>query len=191
MLKDERTVYISDTLEGIVGYANKKLPVIKKGNEEINKYKNLRDKLRYRITTIKKELEHTKKDSERYDKLLKMLQDTEEEEEICLLVLEDLNKDAPRHKPLKRKIKKRTLKQIEVEILKIIEFAKTKDCTWLTKEDVARYLQVKECQVEQVFMKLNREGILGQAEHRAPHDSCRDPYGFDSHEWMSDHYRIL
>ena len=32
----------------------------------------------------------------------------------------------------------------------------------LTKEDVALYLQVKECQVEQVFMELNKKGILGQ-----------------------------
>ena len=98
------------------------------------------------------------------------------------------------HKTLKRKIKKRSLDQIKEAILAIIEQAKKDypdESLYLTKEDVAIHLQVKESQVEQVFMILNREGILTQPVHRAPHDSQRDPWGFDGiSEWQSDHYYI-
>lgn len=96
------------------------------------------------------------------------------------------------HKSLKRKIKRRSNLQIKQMILEIIKDAKEKNLIYLTKEDIARCLQVKEKQVEQVFMELNREGILSQAIHHAPHDSNRDPWGFDGNKWWaSDLYMIL
>ena len=101
------------------------------------------------------------------------------------------------HKPLKRKIKKRTNVWVEQEVMKIIKQKLNTNSnlhvdTILTKEDVALYLEVKECQVEQVFMELNKKGILGQAIHHAPHDSQRDPNGFiGCMGWASDIYPIL
>lgn len=95
---------------------------------------------------------------------------------------------------LKKTYKKLTDEKLEVEILRIIEKSKEKGYNWLTKEDVANHLHVKESQVEKIFMKLNRDGILSQPQHRAPHDSNRDPiFGFGDCKgmWKSDIYTIL
>ena len=93
------------------------------------------------------------------------------------------------HKKLKRSMKKNSDEKVEEEILEIINEEKPE---FLTKEDVAMRLQVKESQVEKIFMKLNREKILKQPLHKAPHDSCRDPWGgFENCKmWMSDIYYI-
>lgn len=92
------------------------------------------------------------------------------------------------HKGLKRKIKKRSNDWIKEQVLDII---KTNKPNFLKKEEVARLLQVKECQVEQVFHQLNLEGILYQATHHALHDTQRDPYGFEgTMGWAGDIYYI-
>lgn len=100
------------------------------------------------------------------------------------------NEHAPQHKGLRRSVKKRNLEQIKTTVLELIK--NNPDRSYLTKEDVARTLCVKECQVEQVFAILNREGILGQARHEAPHDNQREPWsGFIGNMgWCSDTYRI-
>lgn len=101
------------------------------------------------------------------------------------------NKHAPQHKGLRRSIKKRSLDQIKASVLGLIK--NNPDRTSLTKEDVARTLCVKECQVEQVFAILNREGVLSQARHHAPHDNQREPWsGFlGTMGWCGDSYKIL
>lgn len=89
--------------------------------------------------------------------------------------------------------KKQSLTVLECKILKLIaEMKKDAKAAFLTKEDTAKYLHARVSQVEQVFMTLNRKGILTQPVHRAPHDSSRDPQGYESnHEWMSDRYYFV
>lgn len=130
----------------------------------------------------------------------KLIQKAEEHEKIIQSRLDKAKEELKKlqetspiiHKGLKRKIKKRKNSWIKEEVLKIIEERIKEDkYLFLTKEDIARKLEVKECQVEQVFMELNREGILSQAIHKAPHDSKRDPWGFDcNYFWNGDIYRI-
>lgn len=113
-----------------------------------------------------------------------------------LLIKEFESASHKSHKCLKRKIKKRSNIWIKKEVLKIIheknsKKTKTYKDTILTKENVARILQVKESQVQQVFMELNREGVLYQPIHHAPHDSQRDPWGFKGcMGWAEDIYEI-
>lgn len=117
----------------------------------------------------------------------------EQEIKIHKLVyeLEELKKGKS-HKCLKRKIKKRNLTWIKEHVLLIIEREKLKNNFYLSKENIARELQVKECQVEQVFHILNRESIISQPIHHAPHDSQRDPNGFIGEMgWKGDLYKIL
>lgn len=89
--------------------------------------------------------------------------------------------------------KKQSLTVLECKILKLIaEMKKDAKITFLTKEDTAKYLRARVSQVEQVFMTLNRKGILQQPVHLAPHDSSRDPQGYENnHEWMSDRYYFV
>lgn len=92
------------------------------------------------------------------------------------------------HKGLKRKIKKRSNDWIEEQVMNII---KTDNPDWVRKEDIARTLEVKECQVEQVFHTLNLKGVLSQAVHHAPHDTQRDPNGFIGvMGWSGDFYYV-
>ena len=86
----------------------------------------------------------------------------------------------PSHKGFHHKAKKRSNEQIREIVLDYIK-----------KEDIARLFEVKESQVEQVFRQLNLEGILNQPIHYAPHDSQRDPWGYDGNmAWMGDLYYL-
>ena len=101
-------------------------------------------------------------------------------------------KNGKSHKGLKRKIKKRSNNWIKEQVLILIKKEKEKGSFYIQKEDVARILQVKECQVEQVFHQLNLEGILTKAVHHAPHDSQRDPWGFIGNmAWSGDLYYFV
>lgn len=101
-------------------------------------------------------------------------------------------KQQPCHKKLKRSVKKRSDSWVKEEILKIIEETKKENKKVLHKEDVAFKLQVKISQVEKIFMQLNREGLLSQAQHHILHDSNREPYGFGGDSaWASDCYYIM
>lgn len=190
MFRDEKYVYAHESRKSLFGYSDKKYARLPKGNDTLNRLKEdlhaAKQRLRFheyrlkncddesRISYYKENAKKAKDDIERLSRLLENQKDV-----------------FPCHKLLKRKIKKRTNKQIKEEILKIIEEARKANEDSLTKEDVAIYLQVKEKQVEQVFMELNREGILSQPVHRAPHDSSRDPHGFECNNWwVSDRYYI-
>lgn len=59
------------------------------------------------------------------------------------------------------------------------------------KEELAEKHKVKPSQVEDVFRILNREGMLSQAVHGAPHDSKRDRWGVGGDSaWCADHYYL-
>lgn len=190
MFRDEKYVYTHESRKSLFGYSDKtytRLPkknvVLEKIQEDLHAAKQRLKFNEYRLKTCddptrisyyEDNIKKANNDIERLSRKLKQ----QKNNSFC-------------HKVLKRKIKKRTNAQIKEEILKIIEEAKKANENSLTKEDVAAYLQVKEKQVEQVFMELNREGILSQPVHRAPHDSNRDPHGFDGNNWwMSDRYYI-
>lgn len=133
------------------------------------------------------------KDTRKVEILLEAIEMTKEKIALKEEEIKNLQKTNPIiHKGLKRKIKKRKNSWIKEEILKIIdERIKENKYLYLNKEDIARTLEVKECQVEQVFMELNREGYISQAIHHAPHDSKRDPWGFDcNYFWSGDIYSI-
>ena len=118
-------------------------------------------------------------------------QETKELEETKNKLYELQKTNQVCHKTLKRKIKKRSNTWIKEQILTILKEDTKEEIPYLMKEDIARILEVKECQVEQVFMELNREGYLSKAIHKAPHDSQRDPHGFIGNMmWMGDIYEI-
>lgn len=105
----------------------------------------------------------------------------------------------PPHRLLKRKIKKRSDAKAEELILdyinRVAENPKLSVVAMgpaVAKEGVAHALELPVSQVENIFRKLNREGILSQRNHRYAHDTNRNPifYGSDS-GWASDYYMIL
>ena len=116
---------------------------------------------------------------------------------------EELNQERkrpqPPHRLLKRKIKKRSDAKAEELILEYInrvaenpKLSVVAMGTAVAKEKVAYDLELPVSQVENIFRKLNREGILSQRNHRYAHDTNRNPifYGSDS-GWASDYYMIL
>lgn len=212
MFRDEHSVYMSDTEDTLFSNSkSNKFQRMEKGTVDSKKIKKRLEHLEKTVSIFENYLKNPRKKDTLIDLFLKKdnlleaedeeikayirkrLDDLKEDIQIYTWLLEDELKKCPQHKPLKRKIKKRTNVQVKTEVLKIIEKIMADDSLrkCLTKEDVARYLQVKECQVEQVFMELNREGILSQPVHHAPHDSQRDPWGFYGNNWwMSDLYYI-
>lgn len=97
--------------------------------------------------------------------------------------------DYGKRSAIKTNPKKQNLTVLEARVLKqISEIRKNPNITYITKEDMARALHARESQIEQVFMILNRKGILRQPQHRAPHDSNRDPWGYDNSTWQGDFY---
>ena len=66
---------------------------------------------------------------------------------------------------------------------KLLALVRSFVCNWkdnnkpISKEQVAFIFQCKTHLIEQCFNILNKEGLLGQPVHKAPHDSKRD-YAF-------------
>ena len=101
------------------------------------------------------------------------------------------NLPAEKTHKIKRTYKKMSQEKIREYALDQIEKAKAAGEWYITADDIAHQLNVKTHFVEQVFQKLNVEGILSQPIHQAPHDSNRDPWGFPNCKgWMADLYRI-
>lgn len=93
-----------------------------------------------------------------------------------------------KHKPLSPK----PLKKYKFE--KLLALVRSFVNSWdenkpLYKEQVAYTFQCKTHLIEQCFNILNREGILNQPTHSAPHDSTRAHFfcGGDS-AWCGDRY---
>lgn len=130
------------------------------------------------------------------DKLADQIVALQEEIVDLKMKLNDFySKQQSPHKIMRRSTKKRSDDWVYKEVLKIIQEKKKSNkyySDWyLTKEDVAIYLKVKEKQVDKVFMRLNQEGVLEQPIHRAPHDTNRSIDGFDNcRGWASDLYYI-
>lgn len=114
---------------------------------------------------------------------------TELEREIRQLKRDLEDQNYGKRKNLRTKARLQNPGVLEAKILKKIADTKNRGVTYVTKEDMAAALNARESQVEQIFMDLNRKGILNQPVHHAPHDSNRDPMngGTVSH-WMSDFY---
>ena len=96
-----------------------------------------------------------------------------------------------RHR-IKKTYKKMSQEKIREYALKQIKIAKKNGEIYVMAEDIAHQINVKPHFVHQVFQQFNIEGILSQPIHHAPHDSNRDPWGFDGiNGWMADLYRII
>lgn len=102
------------------------------------------------------------------------------------------NLPAEKTHKIKKTYKKLSQEKIREYVLGQIEIAKRNGEMYVMAEDIAHQLNVKPHFVHQVFQKLNVEGILSQPSHHAPHDSNRDPWGFDGIKgWKADLYRII
>jgi len=69
---------------------------------------------------------------------------------------------------------------------------------YITKEEIAKVLKCKPSDLDKMFMRLNREGILSQAKHRRMHDTARYgnieetlSYDYGNSDWTPDAYDIL
>ncbi len=60
----------------------------------------------------------------------------------------------------------------------------------VTKEGIAKLLEVPEHQVKITFHKLNQQGILSQPHNIPPHDSKRDFWGGNDSSWTASSYTI-
>lgn len=94
---------------------------------------------------------------------------------------------------LRPSLRKASAEKILPEVRGIVSGMKISGKTFLFKEDLARKLNVHVRHVEQCLHVLNREGIVGQAEHRSASDTSRDPWGWghSASGWTGDVYPIL
>lgn len=206
MVRWEKEVYINgekkytrpekkglEELKNDLSYAEYK----QKENERLNG--NIIKKIEAEVQELQKNVK-TKKDRKNLAYQKKYLQTRKNafiqmqrhwQKEICNLkkqirIFEE-NKN-PSHKGFHYKTKRRSNEQIREMVL---DYIKKENPDYISKEDIARLFEVKESQVEQVFRQLNLEGILNQPIHHAPHDSQRDPWGFQGNMgWMGDLYYI-
>lgn len=102
------------------------------------------------------------------------------------------NLPAQKTHKIKKTYKKMSQDKIRSYALEQIERAKAREELYIRAWDIAYQLNVKPHFVEQVFQQLNVEGVLSQPIHHAPHDSNRDPWGFDGIKgWKADIYKII
>lgn len=101
------------------------------------------------------------------------------------------------HKKLKSSVKKYSYENLYDKVKEYIVGKVERNEYVVSKEDITATFRCRVKDLDKIFMQLNREGILSQAEHRFMHDSMRNPneetissdYGRYS-DWASDIYRI-
>ena len=105
--------------------------------------------------------------------------------------------DNPSHKKLKPSVKKYSYDVLYKMVFDYIKDKAQDNHFSITKEDIAISLKCRVKDLDKIFMQLNREGILSQAEHRFMHDSMRNPNEetissdyVRCSDWASDIYRI-
>ena len=150
----------------------KKLAAIRQDLEE--KIAHCRNQLRYSGPGISEKMkERARRDLAKYERQL-------------------ANLPAEKTHKIKKTYKKMSYDKIRAYALDQIEKAKKAGLLYISAWDIAHQLNVKPHFVEQVFQKLNVEGVLSQPIHLAPHDSKRDPWGFDNcYGWAADLYRVI
>ena len=94
-------------------------------------------------------------------------------------------------KPIYKRIKNDKLYElVKNYIIKL----KKENIEYVYAEKIAEKFKVKKHRIKVVFMLLNKESILGQAENKPPHDSNRNlsmmDYGPDN-SWRASRYEIL
>lgn len=101
------------------------------------------------------------------------------------------------HKKLKPSVKKYSYDVLYKMVSDYIKDKAQDNHFSITKEDIAISLKCRVKDLDKIFMRLNREGILSQAEHRFMHDSMRNPNEetissdyVRCSDWASDIYRI-
>lgn len=101
------------------------------------------------------------------------------------------------HKKLKPSVKKYSYENLYDKVKEYIVGKVERNEYVVSKEDIAATFRCRVKDLDKIFMQLNREGILSQAEHRFMHDSMRNPYEetissdyIRCSDWASDIYRI-
>lgn len=99
----------------------------------------------------------------------------------------------PSHKRLKTCKKKVKPTKLKNQVLSLIDEAISNETYFVYKEDCAYRLQVKVKDLDKIFMELNREGVLSQAQHKFMHDSNRGYSPLlpgEQSDWRGDIYYI-
>ena len=110
------------------------------------------------------------------------------EKRIRELRKKESDNPSKRIKKCRKKISHDKLKEI---ILSYINTINSDTNYNVTKEEISQKFNVKESDVELIFMELNREGILSQRVPRYAHDTSRNPtFPMDISGWSSDIYNI-
>lgn len=183
--------------EGNKIYINK--DSFQRANKEYNDYalqvKKELYRIRDKILRITHEYScHPKKDlTEKEQSELQKL-----EKEFIFWSNEMSKQRGKQHKFKTRKKECKSLEKIKEFVLKYISNEKEKGYHYISKENIMYEFPCKKGLLDKVFMELNREGILSQAEHKFMHDSYRvsETLMFSSDfindsDWASDLYRIL
>ena len=106
---------------------------------------------------------------------------------------EEINNPSKRVKKCRKKIPHKKLKEMILSYIDNLNNLNNKDCipNYITKEEISQKFNVKESDVELVFMELNKEGILSQRVSRYAHDTNRNPmFPMDISGWSADWYYI-
>ena len=194
MIRYENTVYYKDNL-GVTEKSKSKLFVRpEETNQEIADLKATLSSKRNILEFTEKCVRNTENDSKR-DTLLQRKERLEKEiVELEQLIYEKKSSEnRSQTVKLKRPFKKRSDEKVEEELVRIVKMEKNKGTRFVTKENLARTLKVKESQIEKILMSLNRKGLVSRPVHHTPHD-CRRGTTMDAgwdNSWCGDLYYIL
>lgn len=109
------------------------------------------------------------------------------EKRIRKLRKKESDNPSKRIKKCRKKISHEKLKEMILSYIDTIN----RIPNYITKEEIAQKFNVKESDVELVFMELNREGILSQRVPHYAHDTNRNPmFPMDISGWSADLYNI-
>lgn len=180
-IRKEKIEYFKDGLKDL----DKEIELISKYScDDIESIKLLSDmKLSYQ-----EQIELWKNKAEEEIMMERQKQISTLEKRIRELRRKEENNPSKRIKKCRKKISHDKLKEM---ILSYIDTINSDINYNVTKEEISQNFNVKESDVELIFMELNREGILSQRVPRYAHDTNRNPmFPMDISGWSSDIYKI-
>lgn len=194
MIRYENVIYYKDDLGTTEKSNSKSFMRPEEINQEIANLKTALSSKKNILSFIERKIQST--DDKKQRTAFSKRKDTLEKEivELTKLIAEKKNAvNKNQTVKLKRPLKKRSDKKVKEELIRIIGVEKNKGTRFVTKENLARTLNVKESQVEKILMSLNRNGLVSRPVHHTPHD-CRRGTTMDAgwdNSWCGDLYYIL
>ena len=194
MIRYENVIYYKDDLGTTEKSNSKSFMRPEEINQEIANLKTALSSKKNILSFIERKIQST--DDKKQRTSFSERKDALEKEIIELTQLIAEKKNAVNKNQtvkLKRPLKKRSDEKVKEELIRIIGVEKNKGTRFVTKENLARTLNVKESQVEKILMSLNRNGLVSRPVHHTPHD-CRRGTTMDAgwdNSWCGDLYYIL